>query len=151
MNRRSQLPTRRSGFTLIEVLAALVLIGVVLPVAMKGVSVAMQAASHARHTGEAIELARHKLTELSLSTDSDSYSGSGNFGLDWSEYRYESRMVARDYGVNEVTVEVFWKSRGADVSITLSTLAYPGAFVVGSSTSTSTSDSTTPTPGGTGQ
>ena len=66
MNRRSQLRPRRAGFTLIEVLAALVLIGVVLPVAMKGVSIAMQAASHARHTGEAVELARHKLTELSL-------------------------------------------------------------------------------------
>lgn len=146
MHRRSQLRSRRAGFTLIEVLAALVLIGVVLPVAMKGVSIAMQAAAHARHTGEAVELARHKLTELSLSTDSDSYSGAGDFGTDWPEYRFESRMVARDYGINEVTVEVFWKSRGVDDSITLSTLAYPGAYVLGSSTSASTSsDSTTPT------
>lgn len=121
----------RAAFTLPEVLAALVLIGLVLPASMKGVTVAMQAASRARHHGEAVELARHKLTELSLATDVNSYAAQGDFGDEWPEYWYESRFFPGTYGTYEVTVEVFFKSRGQDESITLTTWAFPGAFVLG--------------------
>ncbi|MGC4034219.1 MAG: type II secretion system protein [Tepidisphaeraceae bacterium] len=141
-------PHQHRGFTLPEVLAALVLIGVVLPVALRGVSVALMAASKARHNSEAVELARHKLSELALASDAGSYAGSGDFGTDWPGYRWESRSVSRDYGVNEVTVEVFWKTRGQDESITLSTLAYPNGYLVG--TTTSTDDTSTGTGSSTG-
>lgn len=125
-------PCSSRAFTLPEVLAALVLIGVVLPVAMRGIAASTAAASRAKHVAEATELARHKLTELSLQTDVDSYANAGDFGTDWPDYRFESRSTEREYGVTEVTVEVFWKSRGQDESITLTTLAYANQFVVGS-------------------
>lgn len=145
MKRRSaqpRSPHRHGGFTLPEVLAALVLIGVVLPVALRGVSVALATASKAKHNSEAVELARHKLTELSLATDASAYAGSGDFGTDWPGYRWESRSVTRDYGVTEVTVQVYWKSRGEEESLTLSTLAYPNAYLVGSSTTSTDSAAT---------
>ena len=56
--------TRRGGFTLIEVLATMLLLGIVLPVAMRGVSVALSAAGTARHLSEAAVLAEAKLNEL---------------------------------------------------------------------------------------
>jgi type II secretory pathway pseudopilin PulG len=116
---------------LIEVLAALVLIGVVLPVAMRGISLSLLAASKARHTGEGVELARHKLAELSLATDVSAYVGTGDFGVEWPDYKWKSSYVSRDYGVNELTVEITWKSRGLDESLSLTTLTYPGAYLVG--------------------
>lgn len=123
----------RRGFTLIEVLAALVLIGVVLPVAMRGISLSLMAASKARHTGEGIELARHKLAELALSPDVSTYIGTGDFGADWPDYKWTSAYVSRDYGVNELTVTVTWKARGQDESLALTTLTFPGAFLIGGS------------------
>src|SRR4051794_38319604 len=60
------LPRRamRAGFTLIEVLATLVLLGIILPAAMRGVSIGLAMASHARHVTEAAQLAEAKLNEL---------------------------------------------------------------------------------------
>jgi general secretion pathway protein I len=137
------------GFTLPEVLAALVLIGVVLPVAMRGIAASTTVAARARHVAEATELARHKLTELSLLADSNGYTGGGELGTDWPDYRYESRASEREYGVTEVTVEVFWKSRGQDESVTLSTLAYPNQFTTGSTSSDTGSGTSTNTGGAT--
>ena len=54
----------RRGFTLVEVLATLVLLGIILPIAMRGVSMAMAAASNARRTAEATSLAEAKLNML---------------------------------------------------------------------------------------
>ena len=59
------------GFTLVEVLATLVLMGIVIPVAMHGVSIAMSAASNARKTAEAATLAETKLNELLVLRESD--------------------------------------------------------------------------------
>ena len=54
----------RAGFTLVEVLATLVLLGIVVPVAMRGVSVALAAAQTAKRTAEATSLAQSKLNEM---------------------------------------------------------------------------------------
>lgn len=116
---------RRRAFTLIEALATLVLVGVVLPVAMRGVTVAMQGASRARHMTEATELARHKLTELSVtSTDPGSLNGSGDFGADYPGYTWTSTTTDRDYGMTEFTVTVAWKAQGQDQSVALSSMFY---------------------------
>ena len=141
-------PHKARGFTLIEVLAALVLIGVVLPVAMRGVSIALLTAGRARHTGEACELARSKLAELSLAADASGYTGSGDFGTDWPDYSWTSVPTTREYGVTEIAVTVKWKSRGQDESIVLSTLAYPGAMAASTTTTDGTATGTgTPSTG----
>ena len=52
------------GFTLVEALAALVLVAIVLPVAMRGVSLALTMASETTRRTEAMVLAEAKLAEL---------------------------------------------------------------------------------------
>ena len=113
----------RSAFTLIEVLATLVLLGIILPVTMRGVSMALAASSHARHTAEATVLAQAKLNDLIAEGTWNQTQGSGDFAPDHPEYRWTCASEQRDYGLDQVTVTVTWSERGQDRSLNLSTLA----------------------------
>ena len=55
---------RRQGFTLVEILVTLMLIAIVIPVIMKGISLGAQAASDAKRRTEAGGLAQEKLAEI---------------------------------------------------------------------------------------
>jgi hypothetical protein len=119
------------------VLATLVLLGIVIPVAMRGVSVALAAASTARRTAEAASLADAKLNELIA--DGNWQSGaSGDFLPDHPEYRWSSENVSRDYGTNEVALHVTWTQRGQERTYTLTTLVYPDAYAPATSTDAET-------------
>jgi prepilin-type N-terminal cleavage/methylation domain-containing protein len=125
MNRR-----RRHGFTLPEVLATLVIVGIELPVAMRGITLSMQAAGEARHKTEAGQLAQQKLSELLLdSSGSASFGGSGDFGTDFPEYKWESTSGTASLNttaqVEEVDVTVKWTAQGTERSVKLSTLVFP--------------------------
>ena len=113
-----------SGFTLIEVLATLLLVGIVLPVTMRGVSLALAAASNARHVAEATSLAETTLSELTTDTLSATTDGSGDFGADHPGYTWTSQRASRDYGLTEIALRVDWVERGQTKSITVSTLKY---------------------------
>jgi prepilin-type N-terminal cleavage/methylation domain-containing protein len=140
----SPMPSSRPrGFTLIEVLATLVLLGIVMPVAMRGVSLALAASSTARRTAEAASLAEMKLNELIV----DGSWRTGNAGGDFADqnlpdYRWTCENAARDYGTNEVIVHVTWTQRGQERSMSLATLVYPDAYLGGTTTSTGTSTAT---------
>ena len=56
--------TRLAGFSLVEALATLVLVAIVLPAAMRGITLALSTGSHTVRRTEAIELAQSKLAEL---------------------------------------------------------------------------------------
>src|SRR2546423_9326344 len=88
------------GFTLIEVLATMVLMAIVLPVTMQALSVSLGAASSARHTTEASGLAQAKLNEL-ISTGQWNSTSNGDFGTDHPGYRWEIGSSARDYSLTE--------------------------------------------------
>ena len=115
---------RRYGFTLVEVLAALVLMGVALPITLRAMTLATRAAAHARHLTEAGQLADLKLGELRLLTDTTDYSGAGEFA-DQPEYKWESTSRFYDAGCYEVTVRVLWQEQGTQRDYSLSTLIYP--------------------------
>jgi len=117
--------SHRRGVTLVEVLATLVLVGIVLPITMQGFALSMQTASRARHSTEAAQLAEAKLNELLVGRDPTLCNGTGEFGPDWLEYRWESRGFASDFGTYEVSVTVFWTERAQERSVTLTTLMYP--------------------------
>ncbi len=72
----------RGGFTLVEVLAAMLLIGIVMPVVMQGVTAATRAGSSARRRTEAATLAASKLAELTVTGQWDGGTTSGDFGAD---------------------------------------------------------------------
>ena len=114
----------RRGLSLIEVLATLVLVGIVLPAAMKGVTLSLRAASLARHQQEASQLAEMRLTEVLALADSSVLAGSGTFAPDWPEYSWEAQTYTADFGLTEVEVRVTWLERGIERAVTLSTLVY---------------------------
>ena len=148
----------RSGFTFIEVLATIMMLAIVMPVAMKAVSLSTDTARNARARTEAAGLAQAKLAELIATGEWQSGVLAGDFGSDWPQYRWNAQVgtwtppVYNDNGsdpgntVNEIDLQVSWRtSGGVDRSVTLSTLVYQ--VNPNNSTSSSSSSSTT---GGTG-
>ena len=115
---------RPRGFTLIEVLATLLLLGIVLPVAMRGVSMSLAAASRARNLAEAASLADTKLNEL-VATQMWSTSGdSGDFGEQYPGYTWTSQANSFDYGMTQIDLRVSWIERGQEAFLDVSTLVY---------------------------
>lgn len=124
-----------TGFTLVEVLATLVLLGIVVPVAMRGVSIALAAASTAKNTAEAASLAEAKLNELIVDGQWQT-SGMTDTFPEHPDYRWTCESVSRDYGTSEVVLTVTWTQRGQERSLSLSTLVYPEAYSGATSTDT---------------
>ena len=117
------------GFTLIEILAALLLIGLVLPAVMKGVSIISILASDSDHRYEALDLAETKLAEVLLEESwQGSSSQSGQFDDENDEYEdYEWVMDVSDWDqadVKQVDIFVYWQQRNRQREIQLSTLVY---------------------------
>ncbi len=119
----------RSAFTLVEVLAALLLIAIVLPVVMQGISLATNAASDARRRTEAAGLAESKLDEVVATRQWLAGSLSGDFTPDWPDYRWEASLqpYANDSSgksVQQIDLRVIWTARNREQSVSVSTLAY---------------------------
>jgi len=144
--RRTRRGGRGGGFTLIEVLVALVLMGIILPVAMRGATLAMRAASTARHQAEAATLGEAKLTEMVAQGDWQSGNTQGDFSPDFPQYQWQLQSAQRDLDVTELQLTVTWKERGADRSINVSTLAYVSTGATGSGSGTGTGTGTGGTP-----
>ena len=117
-------PGARRGFTLVEVLATMLLLGIVLPVAIRGVSMSMQWASHARHTAEAATLAETKLNELIATRTWTSSGVNGDFCEQYPAYKWTCQAASSDYGLTQVDVRVTWLERGQERFIDVSTLTY---------------------------
>lgn len=128
------------AFTLVEVLIALLLIGIVLPAIMKAVSVATLAAGEARHKLQATSLAQTKLAEIVADAADQVQAGalSGDFGEEYPAYRWEASSQNVGTNLSEVLVRVMWMSRGSERSVFLESFAFTGA-----------SSSTSAVPGGT--
>lgn len=114
----------RSAFTLIEILVTLVLIAIVFPVAMKGITLASSVAGSARHNTEAAALAETKLNELVLTENWNTVDQTGDFGSDWPEYSWSSQTTYRDVGLLEMQVQVTWTAHGQPRSLAVTTLIY---------------------------
>jgi prepilin-type N-terminal cleavage/methylation domain-containing protein len=125
------------GFTLIEVLAAILLIGIVVPVAMHGISGALGAADTAHHTAEAAELGEQQLNQM-IADGTITTASSGDFGAAYPAYSWTMQTNQRDYGVSELVMTITWNASGGQRSLKLSTML---------STETSTSTTTSSTTG----
>jgi len=125
-------PNRSLGraFTLIEVLATIMLMAIVLPVVMEGITLSSRAASTARRRTEAAGLAEGKLSEI-ISTNlwQPGSNISGDFGPDWPDYRWQAAaepwaMDTTGANIQQITLTVTWVARGRPDSLALSSLAY---------------------------
>ena len=115
------------GLTLVEVLATIVMLAIVLPAAMQGVTLCTATAGAARQRSEATALAEAKLSELIATGDWEFGATSGEFGEAWPEYRWEAGAAdwASDATMKELSVRVFWISRQQEREVVLTTLLYP--------------------------
>jgi general secretion pathway protein I len=141
--RRRQSPVLASssgGFTLIEVLATLLLMAIVLPIVMRGITMATQAADASRHRTEAAGLAQSEMAQILASQSWQNGNQSGDFGTDWPQYTWDSSVTpwagdTSGAGLQQIDVSVYWSINSKKNSVTLSSLAYPRTQ---SSTSTTT-------------
>jgi len=118
---------RSPAFTLVEVLATLVLIAIVVPVAMQGVTLATRMASHSRKQIQASCLAKSKLSELVVSDDWQNAARSGTFGKDWPDYEWTLESSnCKVESVYELEVRVSWAGPVSveNRSVMMSTLIY---------------------------
>jgi prepilin-type N-terminal cleavage/methylation domain-containing protein len=130
LRRRTQNAERRTvrigGFTFIELLATVVLLGIIMPVAMQSIGLCTRLGGQSRGHIEAASLARTKLTELTTSGDWSAGGKTGDFGTDWPGYRWTAAVSNwSDSVVSQLDVTVTWQSQGRERSVTFSTLVYP--------------------------
>ena len=117
---------RRRGLTLVEVLATIVMTGIVLPAAMQGISMCTAATVAARHRSEAAALGEAKLTELIATGDWQYGATGGDFGEDWPDYHWTSASGnwPSDTTLTQLELHVTWTSRQQDHEVVLTTLMY---------------------------
>ena len=138
--------TSRRGFTLLEVLATLVLMGIILYPVMHGISLATAAAGEARHKVEAVSLAQTKLAELmaDYQTMNQAGAGSGSFP-DYPGYAWTSTIEMRDTSLAQVSVRVTWTARGQERFVNLASMIYTPDTTGSSGTGTGTTGTGTGT------
>ena len=113
------------GFTFTELLATVVFLGIIMPVAMQSIGLCTRLGGQSRRQIEAASLARTKLTELTRSGDWSSGPKSGDFGTDWPGYRWAVTVSNwTDSLVGHLDVTVTWQSQGRERSVSISTLVY---------------------------
>lgn len=108
-----------------EVLAAMVLLALVLPAVMKGISIATALASNCTRRIAASELAENRLAEAMLLKEWQNGSMKGNFGNEYPDYRWELDTADRNEpGLKQVQLSVKWQQRGYEREVCLTTLVY---------------------------
>lgn len=113
-----------AGFTLAEVLAALLFMAIVIPVAMQGLQIASRAGSVSERKAVGMRLAESKLNELVLTGQWQSSAQKGTIqeGLQEYEWRVEADPWSEDGAMRLVTVYVTVPVQGQDYEVQLSTL-----------------------------
>ena len=135
----------RRGFTLLEALIAIVLVAVVLPVGIAGISGAAHAAGQVRRNDLARRLAEGKLNQLVVTGEWQTSATSGDFdpatdGDDAAGFHWQLTSTAwRDPTVHDLRLAVTWDPVSDAHTVAVETLATPPATA-----STTTTTGTTP-------
>lgn len=126
---RRRSPRHSRGFTLLEVLACLMLVAVVLPVAMRAISRSTQGGSFARSVVLATGLAESRLAELVADGSWSTGDAGGPFDVaTWGEsadrFAWELQVDDALGGTaKELRLTVTWTQFGRDEAVSLVTLA----------------------------
>jgi type II secretory pathway pseudopilin PulG len=125
---RARRHRRTSGFTLAEVLAALVFMAIVIPVAVECLHVATQAGEVAQRKSEAARVAERILNESIVTTNwnQSAQNGTVNDGTRQFDWALQNEPWNQD-PIRLLTVQVKYQVQGRDYSVQLSTLA-DGSF-----------------------
>jgi len=124
-NRRSPAAERtRAGFTLAEVLAALLFMAIVIPVAVQGLQIASRAGSVSERKALGARLAERKLNELLVTGQWQSAAQKGTMEEGFQSYAWQlkSEPWSEDGVMKLLTVQVSVTVQGRDYDVPVSTL-----------------------------
>jgi type II secretory pathway pseudopilin PulG len=117
-----------AGFTLAEVLAALVFMAIVIPVAVQGLRIASLAGQVAERKAVAARIADRMLNELVVTGQWQTSNQSGSRFEGVHEFTWRAVNDPWELGVLRVlNVEVFFQVQGQEYDVRLSTLIDPSA------------------------
>ena len=112
-----------AGFTLAEVLAALVFMAIVIPVAVQGLRIANLAGQVANRKGEAARVAERVLNESIVTTNWSKSSQNGTLAEGMHQFHWALRNEAwSQEPMRLVSVQVTFAVQGQDYDVRLSTL-----------------------------
>jgi type II secretory pathway pseudopilin PulG len=117
----------RAGFTLAEVLAALLFMAIVVPVAIEGLHIASRAGSVAERKAEAARVAQRVLNESLITTNWNQTVQSGTIteGSRPFQWTLHNDLWTQDPSQNvmhQLSVEVQYAAQGNTYSVRMSTL-----------------------------
>jgi type II secretory pathway pseudopilin PulG len=115
------------AFTLAEVLAALVFLAILIPVALEGLNIASRAGEVAARKSEAALVAESVLNQTVVATNSNQTVQNGTVRQGLREFRWTVRNEPWNQDpaattIRQLTAEVFYTAQGAQYSVRLSTL-----------------------------
>src|SRR5437867_9255403 len=116
-----------AAFTLAEVLAAMVFMAILIPVALEGLSIASRAGEVAARKSEAALVAERILNETVVTTNWNKGSQSGTLRQGIREFRWKLRNDPWNQDANQsamrlLSVEVAFDTQGHDYTVRMSTL-----------------------------
>jgi Tfp pilus assembly protein PilE len=116
-----------AGFTLAEVLAALVFMAILIPVALEGLSIASRAGEVAARKSEAALVGERLLNENIVTTNWSQGIQNGTLRQGARDFRYSLRndpwsQDPNQSSMRQLSVEVKFAAQGHDYSVRLSTL-----------------------------
>jgi prepilin-type N-terminal cleavage/methylation domain-containing protein len=117
----------QTGFTLVEMLAAMLFMAIVIPVALQGLRIASRAGAVAARKGVAVQLADSKLNELIVTGQWHNSGQGGACGAEWPGYQWTVKNEAWGgdttlNGLRLITVEVTYPVQGQNYNVHLSTV-----------------------------
>ncbi|PAW65624.1 MAG: hypothetical protein B9S34_10420 [Opitutia bacterium Tous-C1TDCM] len=130
-------PRRRSrGFTLVEILAALLMMAIIIPVAMEGMSIASRAGILGQRKAAAMRVAERLLNELVVEAGTQQATASGNLADGDVSYPWTMRTENwSEDALQQMTVTVTFTLQGQNYDVSASTLL-PASGTVETATAT---------------
>jgi type II secretory pathway pseudopilin PulG len=112
-----------AGFTLAEVLAAMLFMAIVIPVAIQGLRISSQAGVVAERSSIALHLGEALINELAIGGRYREVGASGDFGFEWAGYRWEAQVEpwGRE-AMRLLHIDIFFPAQNQERSVRLSTL-----------------------------
>ncbi len=112
-----------AGFTLAEVLAALMFMAIVVPVAIEALHIASAAGEVAERKAEAVRVAERVLTENIVMGSWNQSSQNGTYSENGHEFRWMLRNEPwQDASMRQLTAEVTYNAQDREHAVRLSTL-----------------------------
>ncbi|MCP5521829.1 MAG: hypothetical protein H7A46_09815 [Verrucomicrobiales bacterium] len=104
-------------------LAAMVFLGVLIPVVIEGLGLASRAGEVAERKSIAAQLAANQLNELIVTGEWESGQNSGDFGLEWPGYSWQLQSSTWSVDtMTELDLIVTYQVQGRDYFVRLATL-----------------------------